>query len=52
MTKDDILKQIIELENQITARNIQEAICGDKTAIEIIVGVRYKIEQLRLQLKN
>ena len=45
-----IQEQIIALENTITARNIRNAIQGDKFALNKIAEVETQIEELRKQL--
>lgn len=42
--------KIIELEQQITARNIRSAILGDQYAINKITQIEAQIEELRRQL--
>lgn len=44
--------QIIELEQQITARNIRSAILGDQYAINKMTQIEAQIEELRKQLES
>lgn len=46
----DIKDQIIELENQVTDRNIRGALLGDEFAINKITQIEAQIEDLRRQL--
>ena len=50
-TEEEIIKgQIIELESQITARNLRAAIQGDLFALNKIAEIEAEIEVLREQL--
>ena len=46
-----IQDRILELEGQITARNLRSAIFGDEYAIEKIRTIESEIEELRKQLE-
>ena len=46
-----IQDKILELESQITARNLRSAIFGDEYAIEKIRAIEAEIEELRKQLE-
>ena len=46
-----IQDKILELESQITARNLRSAIFGDEYAIENIRAIEAEIEELRKQLE-
>jgi hypothetical protein len=46
-----IQDRILELEGQITARNLRSAIFGDEYAIEKIRTIEAEIEELRKQLE-
>ena len=46
-----IQDRILELEGQITARNLRSAIFGDEYAIEKIRAIEAEIEELRKQLE-
>lgn len=46
-----IQDKILELEGQITARNLRSAIFGDEYAIEKIRTIEAEIEELRKQLE-
>ena len=46
-----IQDKILELERQITARNLRSAIFGDEYAIEKIRAIEAEIEELRKQLE-
>ena len=46
-----IQDKILELEGQITARNLRSAIFGDEYAIEKIRAIEAEIEELRKQLE-
>lgn len=45
-----IQDKILELENQITARNLRSAIRGDEYALNKITEIEAQIEELRKQL--
>lgn len=47
-----IQDRILELESQITARNLRSAIFGDEYAIEKIRAIEAEIEELRKQLEE
>ena len=47
-----IQDKILELEGQITARNLRSAIFGDEYAIEKIRTIEAEIEELRKQLEE
>lgn len=47
-----IQDKILELESQITARNLRSAIFGDEYAIEKIRAIEAEIEELRKQLEE
>ena len=50
-TQEEIIKnQILELESQITDRNVRGAILGDEYAINRITEIEAQIEELRKQL--
>lgn len=48
--EEKIKKQIQDLEEQITSRNLRSAIFGDEYAIKKIKQIEYEIEELRKQL--
>ena len=47
-----IQDKILELESQITARNLRSAIFGDEYAIEKIRAIEAEIEELRKQMEE
>lgn len=47
-----IQAQILELEAQITARNLRGAILGDEYALNMVHGIEEQIEALREELKD
>lgn len=50
-THEEIIKeQIIQLEAQVTSRNIRAALLGDSFAINKITDIEAQIEELRKQL--